>query len=92
MAILEKLPNGVDTVIGAKGVYLSGGEKQRITIACVMLKNFLITLDKITASLDIENETLIQSALSRLIQNKTVIVIAHRMCMGYRVRQDCSSG
>ena len=54
--------------------------------------SLIIILDKATASLDIENESLIHSALSRLIQNKTVIVIAHRMCMGYKVRQDCYSG
>ena len=78
--ILEKLPQGVDTVIGTKGVYLSGGEQQRIAIARVMLKNApIIILDEATASLDVENETLIQTALSRLIADKTVLVIAHRM-------------
>lgn len=109
--ILEKLPDGVDTVIGTKGVYLSGsgatcklrricrkaagqvesrigengcelsgGERQRISIARAFLKDApIILLDEATASLDVENETLIQSALSRLIQNKTVLVTAHRM-------------
>ena len=78
--ILEKLPQGVDTVIGAKGVYLSGGEQQRIAIARAMLKNApVLILDEATASLDVENETLIQGALSRLIHDKTVLVIAHRM-------------
>ena len=78
--ILEKLPQGVDTVIGAKGVYLSGGEQQRIAIARAMLKNApVLILDEATASLDVENETLIQTALSRLIRDKTVLVIAHRM-------------
>ena len=78
--ILEKLPQGLDTVIGTKGVYLSGGEQQRIAIARVMLKDApILILDEATASLDVENETLIQTALSRLIRNKTVLVIAHRM-------------
>lgn len=78
--IIEKFPDGVDTVIGTDGVYLSGGEQQRIAIARAVLKNApIIILDEATASLDVENETLIQSALSRLIKNKTVLVIAHRM-------------
>lgn len=78
--ILEKLPQGVDTVIGAKGVYVSGGEQQRISIARVFLKDApIILLDEATASLDVDNETLIQSSLSKLIQNKTVLIIAHRM-------------
>ena len=78
--ILEKLPQGIDTVIGAKGVYLSGGEQQRIAIARVMLKDApILIMDEATASLDVENETLIQTALSRLIRERTVLVIAHRM-------------
>lgn len=75
-----KLPNGYNTDIGENGCQLSGGERQRISIARAFLKDApIILLDEATASLDVENETLIQSALSRLIQNKTVLVIAHRM-------------
>ena len=78
--ILEKLPNGVDTVIGTKGVYLSGGEQQRIAIARVMLKNApILILDEATAFADPDNETKVQSAFSRLSQGKTVIMIAHRL-------------
>lgn len=67
-------------MIGENGCSLSGGERQRISIARAFLKNApVILLDEATASLDVENETLIQTALSRLIQNKTVLVIAHRM-------------
>lgn len=76
----SKLPNGYDTNIGENGCQLSGGERQRISMARAFLKNApIILLDEATASLDVENETQIQTALSRLIQNKTVIVIAHRM-------------
>lgn len=75
-----KLPNGYNTDIGENGCQLSGGERQRISIARAFLKNApIILLDEATASLDVENETLIQTALSRLIKNKTVLVIAHRM-------------
>ena len=75
-----KLPNGYNTDIGENGCQLSGGERQRISIARAFLKDApIILLDEATASLDVENETLIQTALSRLIQNKTVLVIAHRM-------------
>ena len=80
MDIIEKFPDGIHTVIGTKGVYLSGGERQRISIARAFLKDApIILLDEATASLDVENETLIQTALSRLVQNKTVLIIAHRM-------------
>lgn len=76
----EKLPNGWNTYIGENGCALSGGERQRISIARAFLKNApIILLDEATASLDVENETAIQTALSKLIQNKTVLVIAHRM-------------
>ncbi len=76
----EKLPDKWNTNIGENGCELSGGERQRISIARAFLKNApIILLDEATASLDVENETLIQSALSRLIADKTVLVIAHRM-------------
>lgn len=77
---VQKLANGYDTEIGENGCNLSGGERQRISIARAFLKNApIILLDEATASLDVENETLIQTALSKLIENKTVIVITHRM-------------
>ena len=76
----EKLPDKWNTTIGENGCALSGGERQRISIARAFLKDApIILLDEATASLDVENETLIQTALSRLIQNKTVLIIAHRM-------------
>ena len=76
----EKLPDKWNTNIGENGSDLSGGERQRISIARAFLKDApIILLDEATASLDVENETLIQAALSRLIKNKTVLVIAHRM-------------
>ena len=78
--ILEKLPQGVDTVIGTKGVYLSGGEQQRIAIARVMLKNApIIILDEATAFADPDNESRVQAAFSKLSEGKTVIMIAHRL-------------
>lgn len=77
---VEKLPNKWNTDIGENGCVLSGGERQRISIARAFLKDApIILLDEATASLDVENETLIQTALSRLIKNKTVLIIAHRM-------------
>lgn len=76
----EKLPDGWNSRIGENGCTLSGGERQRISIARAFLKEApIILLDEATASLDVENETLIQSALSRLIQDRTVLIIAHRM-------------
>lgn len=76
----EKLPDKWNTGIGENGCALSGGERQRISIARAFLKNApIILLDEATASLEVENETLIQTALSRLIRNKTVLIIAHRM-------------
>jgi len=76
----EKLPNKWNTNIGENGCALSGGERQRISIARAFLKDSpIILLDEATASLDVENETAIQGALSRLIKNKTVLIIAHRM-------------
>ena len=78
--ILEKLPQGVDTVIGTKGVFLSGGEQQRIAIARVMLKNApILILDEATAFADPDNESRVQAAFSRLSRGKTVILIAHRL-------------
>ena len=76
----EKLPDKWNTSIGENGCALSGGERQRISIARAFLKDApIVLLDEATASLDVENETLIQTALSRLIRNKTVLIIAHRM-------------
>ncbi len=77
---VSKLPDGYYTPIGENGAKLSGGERQRISIARALLKNApIVLLDEATASLDVENETKVQGALSRLLQNKTVLVIAHRM-------------
>ena len=77
---INKMPEGIDTVIGENGQRLSGGERQRISIARAILKDApIILLDEATASLDVENESLIQEALSELIKDKTVIVIAHRL-------------
>ena len=76
----EKLPDKWNTLIGENGCELSGGERQRISIARAFLKDApIILLDEATASLDVENETMIQESLSRLIENKTVMIIAHRM-------------
>lgn len=78
--IIEKLPNGIDTVIGSKGTYLSGGEAQRIAIARAMLKNApILILDEATAFADPDNEAKVQAAFSKLSQGKTVIMIAHRL-------------
>ena len=77
---VERLPNGYDTMIGENGSRLSGGERQRISIARALLKDApIVLLDEATASLDVENETQVQAALSELLQDKTVLVIAHRM-------------
>ena len=77
---VQKLPNGYDTLIGENGAKLSGGERQRISIARALLKDApIVLLDEATASLDVENETKVQEALSTLLANKTVLVIAHRM-------------
>ena len=80
MDIIEKFPDGVDTVIGTDGVYLSGGEQQRIAIARAMLKNApIIILDEATAFADPDNEAKVQSAFENLAGGKTVIMIAHRL-------------
>ena len=77
---INKMESGYDTLIGENGCTLSGGERQRISIARAILKDApIVLLDEATASLDPENEVLIQEAISALIQNRTVIVIAHRL-------------
>ena len=78
--IIEKLPNGIDTLIGSEGTYLSGGEQQRVALARAILKNApIIVLDEATAFADPENEALIQKALKTLTEGRTVIMIAHRL-------------
>lgn len=77
---IQKMPNGYQTIIGENGSTLSGGERQRISIARALLKDApIILLDEATASLDVENESKVQEAISKLVKNKTVLVIAHRM-------------
>ena len=79
-AFIRKLPQGYQTVIGENGTTLSGGERQRISIARALLKDApVVLLDEATASLDVENESAVQAALSCLLRDKTVLVIAHRM-------------
>lgn len=88
--ILEKLPDGADTVIGAKGVYLSGGEMQRISLARAILKDApIVLLDEATAFADAENEHLIQKALDELLRGKTVLMIAHRLSTVIHADQIC---
>lgn len=78
--IIDKFPEGVNTIIGSKGVYVSGGESQRLSIARAFLKDApIVLMDEATASLDVDNESLIQESISKLIENKTVLIIAHRM-------------
>ncbi len=80
MDFIEKLPEGVHTMIGENGSELSGGERQRISIARAFLKDApIILMDEATASLDVDNESIIQESISKLIKNKTVLIIAHRM-------------
>ena len=80
MDILEKFPDGVNTVIGSKGIYVSGGEAQRLAIARAFLKNApVLILDEATAFADPDNEVLVQKAFENLSRNKTVIMIAHRL-------------
>lgn len=88
--ILEKLPDGADTVIGTKGIYLSGGEMQRISLARAILKNApVVLLDEATAFADAENEHLIQKALDELLRGKTVLMIAHRLSTIIHADQIC---
>lgn len=78
--IIDHLPDGLDTMVGNGGTYLSGGENQRMALARAVLKDApIVILDEATASLDVDNETEIQEAISRLVKGKTVLVIAHRM-------------
>ena len=78
--IIEKLPDGIDTVIGSQGPYVSGGEAQRLSVARAMLKNApILILDEATAFADPDNEAKVQEAFSRLSEGKTVIMIAHRL-------------
>lgn len=80
MDIIEKLPDGIDTVVGTNGVYLSGGEQQRITIARAVLKDApILILDEATAFADPDNEVRVQQALSALSKGRTVMMIAHRL-------------
>ena len=77
---IMKMEHGYDTIVGSSGSHVSGGERQRISIARAMLKNSpIVILDEATSYIDPENEVIIKEALSKLIQNKTVIVIAHRL-------------
>lgn len=86
--ILEKLPDGMDTVIGTEGTYLSGGEQQRVALARAILKNApIVVLDEATAFADPENEAMIQKAFARLTQGRTVIMIAHRLSTVVRADQ-----
>ena len=78
--IIKKMPQGLDTVVGTKGVYLSGGEMQRIALARAILKDApIVLLDEATAFADPDNEYLIQLAFEKLVEGKTVIMIAHRL-------------
>jgi ATP-binding cassette subfamily B protein len=80
MDIIEKLPQGIHTVIGEKGTYLSGGEQQRITIARAVLKDApILILDEATAFADPDNEAKVQAAFEELAKGKTLIMIAHRL-------------
>ena len=80
MDFINKLPNGLDTVIGENGSELSGGERQRLSIARAFLKDApILILDEISASLDVDNEKKIQESLNKLIKDKTVIIISHRL-------------
>ena len=78
--VIESLPDGIDTLLGERGLTLSGGQRQRVAIARAMIKNSdIIVLDEATSALDNESEAIVQAALDNLIRNKTVFVIAHRL-------------
>ena len=79
MDIIKKFPDGVNTMIGSKGIYVSGGECQRLSIARAFLKNAPVLLDEATVFADPDNERLVQQAFEKLSKNKTVIMIAHRL-------------
>ncbi len=85
---IERLPNGYDTVLGERGMRLSGGERQRIALARVLLKDPpILILDEATSALDAESERLVQDAIARLLENRTVLVIAHRLSTVARADQ-----
>lgn len=78
--MLEELPDGLDTILGERGMTLSGGQRQRVAIARAMIKDApIIVLDEATSALDNKSEAIVQKALDNLIKNKTVFVIAHRL-------------
>ena len=87
-SFIEKLPNGYDTLLGERGMRLSGGERQRIALARVLLKDPpILVLDEATSALDMEAERLVQEAIARLLENRTVLVVAHRLSTVARADQ-----
>lgn len=78
--MIEELPDGIDTILGERGMTLSGGQRQRVAIARAMIKSTpIVILDEATSALDNKSEAIVQKALDNLIKNKTVFVIAHRL-------------